>query len=103
MNEKFTVIFYNEDRKMMLEKQDVNKGDCVKYQGKLPEKPAENGIEYTFIGWETTDGDMTNVVQDMEIFAKYEETAKINSMFELTQLNAQNAKLDNVMRGGTKN
>lgn len=101
MNEKLIVTFYDEDRKTLLDKQEVNYADKVTYQGKLPEKPAENGIEYTFVGWETT-GDLRNVIQNIDAFAKYEETSKVNTMFELSELNAENAKLDDVMRCWSK-
>lgn len=101
MNQKFTVTFYHDDRKTILEKQEVDENSSVKYQGKLPEKPAENGREYNFIGWETT-GNLENVTQNIDVFAKFEETSKINSMFELSELNAENARLDDVMRSRTK-
>lgn len=101
MSQTFTVTFYDEDRKTVLEKQEVAKGESVKYQGKLPEKPAENGIEYTFIGWEMT-GNITMVMEDIELFAKYEESSKVNGMFELSEGNAENAKLNEVMEAGQK-
>lgn len=106
MSEKFTVTFYDEDRKTVLETQEVNKGESVKYQGKFPEKPAENGIQYTFVGWETT-GNITMVMENIELFAKYEESSKMsskeeNSMFELSEANAENANLNEVMQAGQK-
>lgn len=97
MNQKFTVIFYDDDRKTILDKQEVKKGERAKYSGKIPEKPAENGVEYTFVGWETT-GNITMVMENITLFAKYEESSKLNSMFELSEANAENAKLNEVMR-----
>lgn len=106
MDEQFTVIFYDEDRKTILDKQEVGKGESVKYQGKTPEKPLENGIQYTFIGWETT-GNMKCVMENMEIYAKYEEDSKNISqdeklMFEMSEKNAENANLNEVMESGQK-
>lgn len=106
MNEKFTVIFYDDDRKTILDKQEVNKGESAKYQGKTPEKPAENGIQYTFVGWETT-GNITMVMENIEAYARYEEDSKIalqdqKSMFELSESNAENANLNEVMEAGQK-
>ena len=61
MGEKFVVTFYDDDRKTILDKQEVNKGEEVKYSGKLPEKSPENGIEYTFVGW-ITSGNIKSVI-----------------------------------------
>lgn len=106
MSERLTVIFYDEDRKSILDKQEVIKGESVKYQGKTPEKPAENGIQYIFVGWETT-GNMKCVMENMEVYAKYEEDSKMasqeeKSMLELSEINAENANLNEVMEAGQK-
>ena len=106
MSDKFTVTFYDDDKKTILGKYEVQKGESVKYQGKTPEKPAENGIEYTFAGWETT-GNIMEVMENIDLFAKYEETSKIstkqeNEMYSLSQENAENAKLDDVVQAGQK-
>lgn len=106
MSQKFVVTFYDEDRKTILEKQEVSKGENVKYQGKMPEKPAVNGIEYTFVGWETT-GNIQMVMEHIDLFAKYEESSKVSAkqediLHDLSEANAENAKLDDVMRAGQK-
>lgn len=106
MSQKYTVTFYDEDRKTVLDQQEVEKGTSVKYQGKTPEKPAINGIEYTFVGWEMT-GNIEMVMEDINLFAKYEESSKMASkkedvMFDLSEANAENTKLDDVMQAGKK-
>lgn len=106
MNEKFTVIFYDDDRKTILDKQEVAKGETVKYQGKTPEKPAENGVQYTFVDWETT-GNLMMVMENIEVYAKYEQDSKMTSqgeklMLEMSEKNAENANLDEVMEAGQK-
>ena len=106
MNQKFTVTFYDDDRKTILDKQEVEKGESVKYSGKTPEKAAINGIEYTFSGWETT-GNIMMVMEDIELFAKYDESSKVgskeeNSMLEMSEMNAESAKLNEVMEAGNK-
>ena len=101
MSEKLIVTFYDDDRKTVLEKQEVEKGGSVKYTGKTPEKPAENGIQYTFVGWEMT-GNISMVMENIDLFAKYEESSKVNTMFDLSESNAENAKLDEVMEAGQK-
>lgn len=106
MDEKMIVIFYDEDEKTILDKQEVNKGEKVTYQGKLPEKPAENGIEYTFVNWRTT-GNLDKVMQDIQAYAQYEESSKMsskeeNAIFELSEANAEQANLNEVMRSWAK-
>lgn len=107
MNEKFIVTFYDDDRKTILDQQEVNKGESVKYTGKTPEKPAENGIEYIFVGWEATTGNITMVMENIDLFAKYEANSKTSSkaedaMYELSEANAEVAKLNEVMEAGNK-
>lgn len=102
MGEKFTVIFYDEDRKTILEEQEVEQGQAVKFQGKLPEK----GIGFAFAKWETT-GNMDCVEENMEVFACYEETSKMasqpeNNLFDLVEKNAESANLNEVMQAGQK-
>lgn len=101
MSEKFTVTFYDDDRKTILETQQVDKGASVKYQGKIPEKSPENGIEYTFVGWETT-GNLAMIMENTEVFAKYQAGTKTNSMYELSEANAEAANLNEVMQAGQK-
>ena len=105
MSEKFTVIFYDEDGKTVLDKQEIEQGKSVKYQGKTPEKPAENGVEYTFSHWETT-GNVECVEENLEIFAKYEESSKMalqeDALWELSEENAEKANLNEVMKAGQK-
>lgn len=100
MSEKFTVIFYDDDRKTILDKQEVNKGERVEYSGKTPEKPEENGIKHEFVGWETT-GNIECVTENIELFAKY-EAGKIDAFFELSEANAEIANLNEVMQAGQK-
>ncbi len=106
MDEKFTVIFYDDkERKKIWDKQEVKKGASVKYQGKLPEKPAENGVEYSFVGWDTT-GNMAEVTENIELFARYEASPKMSSkeetLLELIEMNTEMGNLNEVMQAGQK-
>ena len=106
MSDKFVVTFYDEDRETILDRQEVEKGTAVKYQGKLPEKDAINGIEYAFAGWETS-GNITMVMENIDLFARYEEGSKANAkdadaMYMLSEQNAEQAKLNEVMQAGQK-
>lgn len=100
MSEKFTVIFYDDDRTTILDKHEVKSGAKVEYEGKTPEKPEENGIRYEFIGWETT-GNVECVTENIELFAKY-EAGKVDAFFELSEANAEIANLNEVMQAGQK-
>lgn len=103
---KFIVTFYDDDKITILDKQEVNKGDRVTYSGKTPEKAIENGIEYTFAGWETT-GNIQCVTENIELFARYETNSNIptkeeNDMYELSEANAESANLNEVLASGQK-
>lgn len=100
MSEKFTVIFYDDDRKTILDKQEVSRGSSVKYSGKMPVKAEENGIKYEFVGWDTT-GNIDCVTENIELFAKY-EAGKIDAFFELSEANAELANLNEIMQAGQK-
>ena len=100
MSEKFTVIFYDDDRQTILDKQEVKRESKVEYAGKSPEKPEENGIRYEFVGWETT-GNVECVTENIELFAKY-EAGKVDAFFELSEANAEIANLNEVMQAGQK-
>ena len=104
MSDKFVVTFYDDDEETILDEQVVEKGASVEYQGEKPEKDAINGIEYTFVGWDTI-GDIKNVTEDIALIAKYEESSKSTAkddMYNLSQANAEKAKLNDVMEAGKK-
>lgn len=104
--QKFVVTFYDEDRETILDRQEVEKGSEVKYTGKLPEKDNINGIEYYFVGWETT-GNIQMVMEDINLYAKYEEGSKANAldsnaMYELSEANVMEARWNEVLDAGNK-
>ena len=104
--QKFIVTFFDEDRETILDRQEVEKGSEVKYNGKIPEKDAINGVEYYFAGWETV-GNIKMVMEDINLYAKYEEGSKANSldsnaMYELSEANAMEARWNEVLDAGKK-
>lgn len=104
MSDKFVVTFYDDDEETILDEQVVESGASVEYQGPKPEKDSVNGIQYTFVGWDTI-GDIKNVTEDIALIAKYEEGSKATAkddMYALSQANAENARLNEVMDAGKK-
>ena len=104
--QKFIVTFYDEDRETILDRQEVEKGSEVKYAGKTPEKDVINGIEYYFVGWETT-GNIQMVMENIDLYAKYKEGSKSNAldsntMYELSEENAIEARWNEVLDAGNK-
>lgn len=74
--EQFEVIFYDEDKTTILDKQTVNKNEKVTYKGKTPAKEIENGVEYVFDGW-IGEEKLEDVQENLTLVAKYkEETSK---------------------------
>lgn len=49
---KYTVIWRNHDGEVLEEDLKVPKGEIPKYDGKTPEKPADEYYTYTFNGWD---------------------------------------------------
>ena len=101
MDQKHIVIFYDEDEKTILEKKEVGNGEKAEYSGKTPEKPSENGISYTFVGWKTS-GNLESVTDNLEAFAIYEENSKIDLFYELSEKNAENSRHNEVFEAGKK-
>lgn len=77
--EQFEVIFLDEDRKTVLDKQLVNKGEAVKYNGKEPIKEPENQIKYVFEGW-IGEEKMQDVQENLILIAKYSSETITNSV-----------------------
>lgn len=79
--EQFEVIFFDEDRKTVLDKQTVNKNEKVKYKGKLPAKEPENGVNYVFDGW-SGEENLEAVKENLILVAKYKAETPSNSLEE---------------------
>ena len=73
---QYTVNFYNEDKTSLLDTKTVDYGTAVTTT--TPTKPADAQYTYTFDKWlnkaDDTDADLTNVVANMDVYAKYTQT-----------------------------
>lgn len=77
--EQFEVIFLDEDKETILDKQIINKGDKVEYKGKTPSKEPENQIKYVFEGW-SDEEKMKCVQENLTLIAKYSAETITNSV-----------------------
>ncbi len=103
--EKFEVIFLDDDNETILDKQFVNKGDKVTYKGKKPEKPIENQVRYTFIGW-VNEEKLVSVQENLKLVAKYDSEVLMNPLeeafYNATLEIAQNADINSTLSAGEK-
>lgn len=104
--EQFEVIFLDDDRKTILDRQFVNKGEAVTYAGKTPEKEPTNQMTYTFIGW-TNEEKMASVEEKLILIAKYSaetltSTKDENAMLQASLENAENTNLNATLEAGQK-
>ncbi len=102
--EQYEVIFLDEDKKTILDRQFVNSGESVKYKGKMPSKEPINQVKYMFDGW-IGEEKLECVNENLTLIAKYiaetnlkESEALINASLE----NAKNANIHSVMEAGQK-
>lgn len=103
MEERFTVIFFDDDKKTILEKQEVEKGSKVFYTGEKPSKHDENGISFEFVGWELEEiGDLNNVTQDMKLYAKYESSKKNEITLGSIDSSTEMQNYNDVLNSGKK-
>ena len=77
--EKFEVVFLDDDETTILDKQIVNYGNSVRFNGEIPEKDAINGIKYVFVGW-TNEEKLQYIEGNLTLVAKYEEETALPNM-----------------------
>lgn len=104
--EQVEVIFLDDDKITVLDRQFVNSGEKVKYNGKMPSKEPINGVNYTFIGW-TGEEKLESVTEKTVLIAKYSaETATAtkeeNALLEASLQNAESTNLNATIEAGQK-
>lgn len=104
--EQFEVIFLDDDRVTVLDRQMINKGEKVKYKGETPTKAPTNMMTYTFIGW-VGEEKMEAVTEKLVLIAKYSSETVTNTKAENALLaasleNAQNTNLSATVEAGQK-
>lgn len=104
--EQYEVIFLDDDRVTVLDRQMVNEGDKVIYKGQTPIKDPTNMITYTFSGW-IGEEKMESVTEKLVLVAKYTAETVINSKDEAALLaasleNAGNTTLNATVEAGQR-
>ena len=103
--EKFEVIFYDDDEMTVLDRQFVEAGSKVVYNGKEPFKEPINQVTYNFVGW-TDEDKLDNVTDNLVLVAKYESdsptTNKEDALLKASLENARNTNLNATVEAGQK-
>ena len=104
--EQYEVIFLDDDKITVLDRQFVNEGEKVTYKGQTPTKEPTNMMTYTFSGW-VGEEKMEAVTEKLVLIAKYEAETVTNSKDEAALLaasleNAQNTNLSATVEAGQK-
>lgn len=104
--EQYEVIFLDDDKVTVLDRQMVNEGEKVTYKGQTPTKEPTNMMTYTFSGW-IGEEKMEAVTEKLVLVAKYTAETVTNSKDEAALLaasleNAQNTNLSATVEAGQK-
>lgn len=104
--EQFEVIFLDDDKTTVLDRQMVNEGEKVVYKGKTPTKEPTNLMTYTFSGW-IGEEKMEAVTERLILIAKYSAETVVTSKEEAALLaasleNAENTNLNATIEAGQK-
>ena len=104
--EQYEVIFLDDDKITILDRQFVNEGEKVTYKGQTPTKEPTNMMTYTFSGW-VGEEKMEAVTEKLVLIAKYVAETVTNSKDEAALLaasleNAQNTNLSATVEAGQK-
>ena len=104
--EQYEVIFLDDDKQTVLDRQFVNAGEKVIYKGQTPTKEPTNAMTYSFSGW-TNEEKMEDVTENLILIAKYTAETVTNSKDEAALLaasleNAQNTNLSATVEAGQK-
>lgn len=104
--EQYEVIFLDDDKITVLDRQMVIEGEKVEYKGKTPTKEPTNMTTYTFSGW-IGEEKMESVKERLILIAKYSAETVVNSkdeaaMLEASLENAENTNLNATIEAGQK-
>lgn len=104
--EQYEVIFLDDDKATVLDRQFVNEGEKVTYKGQTPTKEPTNMMTYTFSGW-VGEEKMEAVTEKLVLIAKYTAETVTNSKDEAALLaasleNAENTNLSATVEAGQK-
>ncbi len=100
---EYSVVFYMDDAKTVLDEHRVQKGSKCKYNGPAPFKPDTLDGRYVFEGWSNEEL-LECVEKNVECIAKFRLEAKSNEPIstEFTEGVALEAELDATLEAGKK-
>lgn len=98
------IIFLDDDKYTVLDRQMVKYGSKVKYKGKTPVKEPTSQETYTFIGW-VGEEKLEKATENLVLVAKYhvdiKNTVK-NAMFNASLESAKKSNLNETLEAGKK-
>ena len=102
--EIYDVIFLDDDRITVLDKQQVRKGDTVVYKGEVPIKAPTAQETYQFKGW-IGEEKLNNVNENLILIALYEVSVNHenqDAMYNASLESAQESLLNETLDAGKK-
>lgn len=104
--EQYEVIFLDDDRVTVLDRQMVEEGKKVTYKGETPTKAPTNMMKYSFAGW-IGEEKMNAVTERLILVAKYSaetltSTKDQSALLAASLANAQSANLNATIEAGQK-
>lgn len=102
--ETFEVIYLDDDRITVLDRQFVNYGEKAVYKGQTPTKAPTVQETYTFVGW-TDEEKLKSVKEKLIVIAKY--SVDVNkptqdAMYNASLENAKESNLNDAINSGKK-
>ena len=104
MEEMFEVVFLDDDRITVLDKQQVKAGETVSYKGENPIKAPTAQEKYTFKGW-IDEEKLKSVNENLVLIALYDVEVNHESqdaMYNASLENAQESSLNETLEAGKK-
>ena len=104
--EQYEVIFLDDDRVTVLDRQFVSEGEKVTYKGETPTKAPTNMMKYSFAGW-IGEEKMESVTEKLILVAKYSAESVTTTKDQAALLaasleNAKSANLNATIEAGQK-
>ncbi len=100
----FEVIFVDDDRTTILDRQNVKAGEKVTYKGEIPVKEPTAKEKYAFKGW-IDEEKMQNVNENLVLIARYDVEVNENfqeAMYNASLDNAEQSSLNETLEAGKK-
>ncbi len=104
MSEPIEIVFLDDDKMTVLDRQLVDYGAKAEYTGEIPEKAATVDGTYEFIGW-SNEEKLECVTERLTLVARYKLNPSIKTqeaMYEKSLENAENSNIKETIEAGQK-